>query len=1045
MINYYNAFISYKHADLDNKVAAAIVKGLEHYHIPGKIRKQTGVKKIDRIFRDKDELPITNDLNDTIEEALKNSDYLIVICSTNTKKSTWVEKEIETFLKNHTMGQVLTVLADGEPYDVIPKVLLTAKKTVTDENGETHIVEVPLEPLSCDFRMPFKKARAEELPRLAAALIGCSYDELMNRHRQYKMRRLTAIFAGAMALMLGFAGYMFYSNTLIHKNYIESLRSKSKYLANESLKQLDKENRIEAMQLALEALPKDENDETPVTPEAQKAITHSSFAYESLHGANVCSAWNYDMSNEVLSFKVSDDGTKLAAEDAGDNVTVWDTQSHKIILDEVIESNTGFFFFDNDTLLVTSWNDLEAYDLKNGERLWSNKDIRTNEDLLMYSDNSFLVPDSLGGICEVSIKDGTIVKTFDLQILDDTISLDYADNYVLSDDKKSIIFTIGVGKNESYSYENKDFTLYEYNMETGELLSYYLGENRPSNVALMDGNIYVSCIKPGMDGSQKLYDYIYITEDHTDIYCFSSEDLSQKWQYDFVSNNVAYTSGFKKLTGNKIAFFSGNMCRIWDNESGQLELEHNLNNSIMLVHDSGVELDPTYVTRNGDTASALELHESSYGLSFNHKFTDELTDIVIKKGIYTHQDYSHTIVFYNTQVTDDQWTKFDNCPVFNAASTFNLFGDVFVIAKNADEGEGTDLMLFDASQKSYKTTIHLSDDLSYTQFNGLGTYNGKLYYIYTNREEETFTYHLILESYDLITGEREMTELNDDYGSSSVYASLSGNKLVYFNNHSYDSCVVTQRDIDTGSEKEVEIENPEIYSAKYLKYFPNTDHVFLICGMYDAPRYELIDFKAGTVVDMSIPEEFGSVTDVAIDEEGKRIAITNDESILLKSMEGDLIAEISCNNTSPLGMTFHNFKNYGNLLIVPYHNGTMFRYNGDTGEFAGKSDLTTYSNNYSYEASFEIDDENNLLYIQEGNIMNMFELDSWIETAYIINCYGHHTETDTFITYAYESSRECELGYFKHYSITDLMNKTKDYLQGNEMGEDQKSMYGIDG
>ena len=56
MINYYNAFISYKHADLDNKVAAAIVKGLEHYHIPGKIRKQTGVKKIDRIFRDKDKL-----------------------------------------------------------------------------------------------------------------------------------------------------------------------------------------------------------------------------------------------------------------------------------------------------------------------------------------------------------------------------------------------------------------------------------------------------------------------------------------------------------------------------------------------------------------------------------------------------------------------------------------------------------------------------------------------------------------------------------------------------------------------------------------------------------------------------------------------------------------------------------------------------------------------------------------------------------------------------------------------------------------------------
>ena len=50
---HYNAFISYKHAELDNKVAAAIEWDLEHYHIPKKIQKKTGYKKIERIFRDK--------------------------------------------------------------------------------------------------------------------------------------------------------------------------------------------------------------------------------------------------------------------------------------------------------------------------------------------------------------------------------------------------------------------------------------------------------------------------------------------------------------------------------------------------------------------------------------------------------------------------------------------------------------------------------------------------------------------------------------------------------------------------------------------------------------------------------------------------------------------------------------------------------------------------------------------------------------------------------------------------------------------------------
>ena len=70
MGQHYNAFISYKHAELDNKIAAQIEKDLEHYHIPRKLQKKTGYKRIERIFRDKDELPITSNLSGTIEEAL---------------------------------------------------------------------------------------------------------------------------------------------------------------------------------------------------------------------------------------------------------------------------------------------------------------------------------------------------------------------------------------------------------------------------------------------------------------------------------------------------------------------------------------------------------------------------------------------------------------------------------------------------------------------------------------------------------------------------------------------------------------------------------------------------------------------------------------------------------------------------------------------------------------------------------------------------------------------------------------------------------------
>ena len=132
MIEKYDAFISYKHAPLDNRVADAIQKGLERYVLPKKVKEATGKQKIERIFRDKAELPITSNLDDNISYALENADFLIVICSKSTKLSTWVPREIEYFLQFHPISHVLTVLAEGEPGEVIPEILLKRKVLLTD-------------------------------------------------------------------------------------------------------------------------------------------------------------------------------------------------------------------------------------------------------------------------------------------------------------------------------------------------------------------------------------------------------------------------------------------------------------------------------------------------------------------------------------------------------------------------------------------------------------------------------------------------------------------------------------------------------------------------------------------------------------------------------------------------------------------------------------------------------------------------------------------------------------------------------------------------
>ena len=189
----YDAFISYRHAPLDMEIAKKVHTGLETYRIPGAVQKKTGKKKMGRVFRDQEELPIGSDLDDNISGALRESQYLIVICSPRTPESYWVCKEIETFIEMHDRNHILAVLIEGEPDESFPSLLLT------DENGE------PVEPLAADVRGATKRERnakfRTEILRLVAPVIGCTYDDLKQRHRERVIKRTISIMSSAAAVI----------------------------------------------------------------------------------------------------------------------------------------------------------------------------------------------------------------------------------------------------------------------------------------------------------------------------------------------------------------------------------------------------------------------------------------------------------------------------------------------------------------------------------------------------------------------------------------------------------------------------------------------------------------------------------------------------------------------------------------------------------------------------------------------------------------------------------------------------------------------------
>ena len=109
----YQAFVSYRHAEVDSAVARDVQRGLERFRIPPSMREELGIKRIAPVFRDKEELPVSSALGDDIAYTLEHSSSLVVVCSPRTKESQWVDREIRTFLQTHDRSCVFTVFATG--------------------------------------------------------------------------------------------------------------------------------------------------------------------------------------------------------------------------------------------------------------------------------------------------------------------------------------------------------------------------------------------------------------------------------------------------------------------------------------------------------------------------------------------------------------------------------------------------------------------------------------------------------------------------------------------------------------------------------------------------------------------------------------------------------------------------------------------------------------------------------------------------------------------------------------------------------------------
>ena len=198
------AFISYRHQSPDQEIAKKLHTAIETYRIPGSIRKKTGKKRMGRVFRDQEELPLSADLGSDIEAALANSEWLIAICSPRYLESRWCLREMEYFLEHKGRDRVLVVLTEGTPETSFPDML----RFEADENGVLRESE-PLAANVCGDSLPqqLKKLKGEQL-RLFAPMLSVGYDDLKRRARQRRIRTIAVGTAAALVIAAGTGTYL---------------------------------------------------------------------------------------------------------------------------------------------------------------------------------------------------------------------------------------------------------------------------------------------------------------------------------------------------------------------------------------------------------------------------------------------------------------------------------------------------------------------------------------------------------------------------------------------------------------------------------------------------------------------------------------------------------------------------------------------------------------------------------------------------------------------------------------------------------------------
>lgn len=1051
----YDAFVCYKHGPVDSAAALTLQRALENYRAPKDVSQKR--KPFGRVFLDEGELSSCADLGQQIREALKNSGWLIVICSPDTPASPWVQEEIDTFLEYHDRSRILAVLTGGDIADSFPPQL----RAGADGKGEVFAPHA----FCSTPQEAARKIKGDTLLKIIAPMLGTTYDTLKQRQRIYRLQRATAITAIFLLAAVGFAAYAVNRANVIAnqavrivQEYENALINESRFLTEQAQKRLDEDDPLGAAELALAALPSESQDR-PVLTEAECVLGKALGIYTTPSSVldtmtpvgkieTVSSAFCLDDTNQYL---LAWDGNRLKP-----GIQVWDTESlclvQELMMDALVApSLLGAY---DGAIFASSSKKITCMNFLSGKEnwVWEAEEIRYAS---ISEDQKTMIALTLeesetAKISILSAADGTCTKAHSFPAPE----RQYPNSVKVSPDCKWAVVE-ALEEDSMYGVFPYSY-LYLMNLETGDFSPLLEDKCSIQTVRFLGDRLYVmrsSGYTLTTNQGKTTFEYITPVTQYLEAYQPESGELL------WCSERVFYpkTTGIHRIeevpyddstaTGEGILFTYSNRCVLVDQQTGKTVREYELPDAVMDIQytENGFET----INANGwysrvdydidyhaDTVVNLQYWNNqisaacrdgeTFFVQSNPVFQKEFT---IRKYQRDKWDEAYELLWKSEK---SSWQLYDKCTTPEGTSV--------LLARDQQ------VCLIDGNGKAILRDIPEEISFSaYSQSAGLSEDGTKLYLASTNWEDDS----LWLDSkrfyvLDLLTGTCEEMPLPEKplekfyvkdtvLSGDSLFCTLS--QTVYSEDGSWTSNVnyivyewsfaektftqLHSLTLDEGQEQ-----------RRSFWVEPEKGRCTLVISNWDDGSYRVlsIDWNAGEAVSTPVTclaesEENGLSWYLGPhfwNDDGSKLFLLSGNSVSILSRDGQLERSIPVTGET------------ANIWLSPDET-SLFHYSKDNiltnyrvsdgmrlGSVAMNDDsVFGLSSAYKDNLSWEFINESTLAVFtkSEGFLLELSGEAIKVKNA-IVNCFAYDALHDRFLTFD-----GYELGSFPHYTLGELIQK----------------------